>query len=89
MYVCHCAAVTDTTIREAIAGGATSLIEVGRRCGAGINCGGCVPRLCALLAEAGCPMAGPVGTSGGVCLPAVRARSAMRTRIAAQVQLSS
>lgn len=89
MYVCHCAAVTDTTIRETIADGATDLVEVGRRCGAGINCGGCVPRLCALLAEAGCPTAGPVGTPGGVCLPALRARSVLRARVGAQVQLSS
>ena len=43
MFVCHCRAVTDGEIREAITAGACDLEEVGRRCGAGITCGGCCP----------------------------------------------
>jgi bacterioferritin-associated ferredoxin len=51
MFVCHCRAVTDREIREAIATGAHDLAEVGRRCGAGITCGGCCPLIQQLLAE--------------------------------------
>lgn len=41
MLVCHCHAVTDRTIREAIREGACSADEVGAACGAGTGCGGC------------------------------------------------
>ena len=51
MYVCHCRAVTDGEIREAISAGACDLEEVGRRCGAGITCGGCCPLIQELLAQ--------------------------------------
>ena len=51
MFVCHCRAVTDGEIREAIVAGACDLDEVGRRCGAGITCGGCCPLIQELLAE--------------------------------------
>jgi bacterioferritin-associated ferredoxin len=51
MFVCHCRAVTDREIREAIAAGARDLAAVGRRCGAGITCGGCCPLIQQLLAE--------------------------------------
>jgi bacterioferritin-associated ferredoxin len=51
MFVCHCRAVTDGEIREAITAGACDLEEVGRRCGAGITCGGCCPLIQELLAE--------------------------------------
>jgi bacterioferritin-associated ferredoxin len=53
MFVCHCRAVTDGEILEAIAAGAGDLDEVGRRCGAGITCGGCCPLIQELLAEHG------------------------------------
>jgi bacterioferritin-associated ferredoxin len=53
MFVCHCRAVTDREIREAIAAGARDLDEVGSRCGAGITCGGCCPLIQELLAESG------------------------------------
>ena len=49
MFVCHCRAVTDHEIRDAIADGARDLDEIGRRCGAGITCGGCCPLLQQLL----------------------------------------
>ena len=51
MFVCHCRAVTDGEIREAIAAGACDLEEVGRRCGAGVTCGGCCPLIQELLAR--------------------------------------
>jgi bacterioferritin-associated ferredoxin len=51
MFVCHCRAVTDAEIREAITAGACDLDEVGRSCGAGITCGGCCPLIQELLAE--------------------------------------
>jgi len=53
MYVCHCRAVTDRTIREAIESGATDVFQVSRECGAGSGCGGCYPALAQLLGEYG------------------------------------
>lgn len=52
MLVCHCAVVSDRTIRAAIADGAMDVEGVAQRCGAGVTCGGCHPGIEALLAEA-------------------------------------
>ena len=52
MYICACRAVTDRTIRAAIAAGATTIEEIAARCSAGSQCGGCWPALRELLAEA-------------------------------------
>lgn len=41
MIVCHCRSATDREIRRVVREGATSLREVGSRCGAGSCCGGC------------------------------------------------
>ncbi len=41
MIVCQCKAVTDRSIRRAVRDGAANRLEVARRCGAGIDCGGC------------------------------------------------
>ena len=41
MYVCLCKAVNDRTIRSCIKGGARSVHDVGRACGAGTDCGSC------------------------------------------------
>ena len=49
MIICHCNAVSDHAIREAIRAGAASCRAVARRCGAGSFCGGCVPAIDALL----------------------------------------
>ncbi len=53
MYVCHCRAVTDRHICEAIESGACDPETVTRRCGAGGGCGGCLPAVRALLAQYG------------------------------------
>jgi bacterioferritin-associated ferredoxin len=54
VYVCHCRAVTDTTIRTTIECGAEDVTDVGSMCGAGTNCGGCIAeieKLCASMRE--------------------------------------
>jgi bacterioferritin-associated ferredoxin len=53
MIVCLCRAVSDRAVRAAIAGGASSVEEVGRACRAGTGCGGCRPQIAELLSEAG------------------------------------
>ena len=53
MYVCHCRAVTDRRICEAIEAGACDAETVIRRCGAGGACGGCLPAVRELLARYG------------------------------------
>ena len=45
MYVCHCKAVTDRTIDRVIREGACTTRDVGRACGAGTECGSCLPEL--------------------------------------------
>ena len=52
MYVCHCRVVTDRTIRQAVAAGAHDVEAVMDACGAGEACGGCIPSIEALLADA-------------------------------------
>jgi bacterioferritin-associated ferredoxin len=44
--------VKERTVRAAIASGADSIEEVGRRCGAGTVCGGCHELIDELLAQA-------------------------------------
>jgi bacterioferritin-associated ferredoxin len=56
MYVCSCRGVTDRTIRAAIVAGASTVDEIGRRCGAGTRCGGCWPVLDELLDRVGDPV---------------------------------
>ncbi|NMH98112.1 (2Fe-2S)-binding protein [Pseudonocardia acidicola] len=55
MYVCICAAVTDTELRSCIAGGARTVEEVGEMCGAGTGCGGCQDHVDVFLAAAHSP----------------------------------
>jgi bacterioferritin-associated ferredoxin len=59
VYLCHCLAVTDDTIRTAMEDGARTIAEVGERCGAGTGCGGCHLVLRQMLAEYG--RSGPDG----------------------------
>ncbi|HVL27716.1 MAG TPA: (2Fe-2S)-binding protein [Acidimicrobiales bacterium] len=53
MFVCHCRAVTDGTVRATIAQGACSLRDLAQDCGAGSRCGGCHLVLQRMLADAG------------------------------------
>ena len=53
MFVCHCRAVTDRTVRRAIDDGARSIDDLVLACDAGARCGGCWPALEALLQEEG------------------------------------
>jgi bacterioferritin-associated ferredoxin len=59
MIICHCAGISDATIRKSVRQGATSLRAVARRCGAGRNCGSCRDEILALLADACRPEARP------------------------------
>lgn len=51
MLVCHCKAVYDRQIREAIHGGARDPFDVADVCEAGTVCGGCVPAICRVLGQ--------------------------------------
>ncbi|MDT5326853.1 MAG: bacterioferritin-associated ferredoxin [Mycobacterium sp.] len=41
MYVCLCAGVTNQTVADAVAAGATTSKQVAEACGAGSECGRC------------------------------------------------
>ena len=49
MFACICAAVTETEVRQCVAGGARTVEEIGDDCGAGTGCGSCVQNLDVLL----------------------------------------
>jgi bacterioferritin-associated ferredoxin len=51
VIVCHCRAVSDRAIREAVRSGAFTCREVARACHAGRVCGGCRPAVAALIDE--------------------------------------
>jgi bacterioferritin-associated ferredoxin len=59
MVVCHCEVVNDHAIRATIAAGACDLEGVASGCGAGERCGGCVPGIEELLADAALAMSSP------------------------------
>jgi bacterioferritin-associated ferredoxin len=64
VLVCHCNVVNDQRIRAEIQRGARDEFDIARACGAGTDCGGCVPAISRLLAEcATCPL-GPELRSG-------------------------
>jgi bacterioferritin-associated ferredoxin len=52
VYVCHCRVVSDRSVRTAISEGARDVDAVMDRCGLGDGCGGCIPAVEDLLAEA-------------------------------------
>jgi bacterioferritin-associated ferredoxin len=58
MVVCHCRGVSDRQVRAAIDDGARTLADVGARCGAAQECGGCKFTVKDLLGQApeGCPL---------------------------------
>ena len=45
MIVCHCRVVNHRDIEAAVESGARSVREVAAICGAGTDCGGCVPTI--------------------------------------------
>jgi bacterioferritin-associated ferredoxin len=49
MIVCHCHGISDRAIRRAVREGAVSSDEVTRSCSAGGTCGGCRPRIDAIV----------------------------------------
>lgn len=49
MIVCHCAAVSDSTLDRVIREGASTVREVTRRCGAGTCCAPCRQEIAAML----------------------------------------
>lgn len=52
MLICHCERVNDRKIREAVENGARTVGQVGKSCGAGTCCGGCVKAIAELVEEA-------------------------------------
>jgi bacterioferritin-associated ferredoxin len=52
VYLCICAAVPETEVRECIRAGARSVEELGDQCSAGTGCGSCHDKLAALLSSA-------------------------------------
>jgi bacterioferritin-associated ferredoxin len=53
VLVCHCAAVSDRNLRDAIAEGARHEDDLAERCGAARRCGGCLPEVRRLLEQHG------------------------------------
>jgi bacterioferritin-associated ferredoxin len=51
MYVCICNGITDRQIREAVAGGATSLEELHDELGVASQCGSCGEHALSLIHE--------------------------------------
>lgn len=52
MLICHCQRVNDRKIREAVENGARTVGRVGRFCGAGTRCGGCVRAIAEIVEDA-------------------------------------
>lgn len=55
MYVCMCAAVTDTEVRASVRAGARCLEDVAEECAAGTGCGSCHERIDTILATTPSP----------------------------------
>jgi len=49
MIICHCHGISDRAIRRAVREGAACSAEVTRTCSAGGTCGGCRPRIEAIV----------------------------------------
>jgi bacterioferritin-associated ferredoxin len=59
VVVCHCRVIDDRTIGHAIRCGARDVDQVVELCGAGEACGGCVPGIEELLADAEAAITSP------------------------------
>lgn len=55
MYVCLCVGVTNHTVSECVARGASTSKEVAAACGAGVDCGRCRRTLRAIIAASAQP----------------------------------
>ena len=65
MIVCHCRAVSDRVLREAVRRGHASVDAVVEQTGAGSCCGGCLPNVHEIVgAELGTVTSGPAPTPG-------------------------
>lgn len=64
MLVCHCHVVSDRTVRAVAEAGAVDVAAVTSLCGAGGDCGGCVPAIEDLLAEAAVAVRHPERVQG-------------------------
>jgi len=53
MFVCLCHVTTDSEIQSLIADGASTVDQIGQRCGAGTGCGACRPQIHQMLEAAG------------------------------------
>jgi bacterioferritin-associated ferredoxin len=69
MIVCLCSNVSERELVATIQGGATTVKEVGRRCGAGAGCGACKPLIRECLAR--CKAAVVVETVTASVIPAI------------------
>ena len=73
MIVCLCANVSERELVATIATGATTVKEIGRRCGAGAGCGACKPLIRECLsrcrAVAAQEASAAVATSGTITEP--------------------
>ena len=71
MIVCLCANVTERELVATITAGASTVKEVGRRCGAGTGCGACKPliRECLSRCREGAPQNAPVAAVATPRLP--------------------
>jgi bacterioferritin-associated ferredoxin len=59
MFVCHCRVVSDRSVHAAIDAGAQDVDAVMDACGLGDGCGGCLPAVEDLLAEAALAVRAP------------------------------
>jgi bacterioferritin-associated ferredoxin len=80
VLVCHCKGVHEARIRAAVAAGARDEFDVADTCGAGSDCGGCLPTVTAILEDMGAPCDG--GALGGCTL-----RDALGRRATAETPL--
>ncbi len=49
MIVCHCNVVRADEVRDEVSNGASSVRDIVAGCGVGGDCGGCLPRIEALI----------------------------------------
>lgn len=64
MYVCVCKGVSDRTVLATIRAGARTVNDVGKRCGAGTDCGACRGSIREMLEDhAECPYSSPAPLS--------------------------